>query len=104
MNRWILLLCGILAGCQYSHRQEADDTVYQTIDMVTVFDREPTEIKLDEWAKSVRFIPLETTDSVLLTGYIPQLVYHQDKLVVKYNLHSPHKQKPEPFSDDRKQR
>ena len=85
MNRWILLLCGVLAGCQYSHRQEADDTVCQTIDMVTVFDREPTEIKLDEWAKSVRFIPLETTDSVLLTGYIPQLVYHQDKLVVFNN-------------------
>ena len=74
-----------MAGCQYSHRQEADDTVCQTIDMVTVFDREPTEIKLDEWAKSVRFIPLETTDSVLLTGYIPQLVYHQDKLVVFNN-------------------
>ena len=22
MNRWILLLCGLLAGCQYSHKQE----------------------------------------------------------------------------------
>ncbi len=28
---------------------------------------------------------METTDSVLLTGYIPQLVYHQDKLVVFNN-------------------
>ncbi|WP_298547475.1 hypothetical protein [uncultured Parabacteroides sp.] len=80
MNRWILLLCGILAGCQYSHKQEADDMVCQTIDMAAVFDREPTEIKLDEWAKNVRFIPLETTDPVLLTGYIPQIVDYQDKL------------------------
>ncbi len=68
MNRWILLLCGILAGCQYSHRQEADDTVCQTIDMVTVFDREPTEIKLDEWAKSVHFHKTFLVISIVLAG------------------------------------
>ena len=85
MNKWILLLCGVLAGCQNSNRQEADDTVCQTINIAPVFDREPTEIKLDEWAKDVRFIPLETSDSVLLTGYIPQIVYYQDKLLVFNN-------------------
>ena len=82
MNKWILLLCGVLAGCQHSHKQKTGDAVCQT---APVFDREPTEIKLDEWAENVRFIPLETTDSVLLTGYIPQIVYHQDKLVAFNN-------------------
>lgn len=85
MNKWILLLCGVLAGCQHSHKQKTGDAVCQTINIAPVFDREPTEIKLDEWAENVRFIPLETTDSVLLTGYIPQIVYHQDKLVVFNN-------------------
>ncbi|RHR61024.1 6-bladed beta-propeller [Parabacteroides sp. AF17-28] len=85
MNKWIILLCGALAGCQISPKEEADGNACQTINLATVLDREPTGIKLDEWAKSVRFIPLETTDSVLLNAYIPQLVYFQDKLVIYNN-------------------
>lgn len=85
MNKWILLLCGALASCQFSPKQEMDDTACNTIDITTVFNNEPAEIELNEWAKDVRFIPLETTDSVLLTGFISQIIYFQDKLVVYNN-------------------
>ena len=83
-NKYILLLCGLLVGCQTSQKKEAEATPCQTIDLTTVFEQEPTEISLDEWAKEVRFVPLETSDSVLLTPYIWQLAYYQEQFVV-YN-------------------
>ena len=84
-NKYILLLCGLLVGCQTSQKKEAEATPCQTIDLTTVFEQEPTEISLDEWAKEVRFVPLETSDSVLLTPYIWQLAYYQDQLVIYKN-------------------
>ena len=84
-NKYILLLCGLLVGCQTSQKKEAEATPCQTIDLTTVFEQEPTEISLDEWAKEVRFVPLETSDSVLLTPYIWQLAYYQDQFVIYNN-------------------
>ena len=84
MNKWIFLLCVALAGCQASQPDKAKDNLCETIDLSTVLDQKATEIPLGEWAKEVRFVPLETSDSVLLNGYISYLVLFQDKIVI-YN-------------------
>lgn len=82
MKKWILLLCGILPACQTMKHNAEDDIACQTINLATVFDTEPQKVQLDEWAKSVRYIPLETNDSVLLTGFIPHLILQDNKLVL----------------------
>lgn len=82
MNKWIVLLCGTLAGCQMTPTKNADDTVCRTIDISATLDREPEPVRLSEWAKSVRFVPLETNDSILLTANLAQIILHDDHLII----------------------
>ena len=84
MNKWILFACGALAACLTNCKNAAEEAICETIDMTTVFDWKPEELQLDKWAKSIRFIPLETNDSLLLTNNVPYLIYRDHKLVI-YN-------------------
>lgn len=77
----MLLICGILAACQPDNKHE-EETARQTIDMTKVLDKQPKKVKLNKWAKSIRYIPLETNDSLLLSAFLPHIVMHDNQLLV----------------------
>lgn len=53
------------------------------IDLTTVMDTDARKIPLNEWAKNVRFIPLETNDNILIK-YISMVYQKEDKLLVSH--------------------
>ena len=87
------LLC---AACSGEKQQEPKDFI--EIDMIPAIEGEAKEVPLQEWAKSVHFIPLETNDDILISGLenVYQrgdtlLVYHKERLSLfnmdgKYSL------------------
>ena len=77
-----LLLC---SACSSEKQQQPKNFI--EIDLVPVIEGNAKEMPLQEWAKSVRFIPLETNENILIRaiGNVFQrgdtlLVYHTDRL------------------------
>lgn len=81
MNKWILLLCTALTACNGNPQAEK---ACQRIDMTTVLDENPENIALSDWSKSIRYIPLETNDSILI-GYIASPIFIEGDRMVIYH-------------------
>ena len=81
---WLFTFLFFLCSCG-KEKQEPKD--YIEIDMVPLIEGEAQKMPLQEWAKSVRFIPLETNDDILIAGIgnvfqrgDTLLVYHSERL------------------------
>ena len=75
----------LFAACNSEKQQAPKDFI--EIDMISAIEGEAKEIPLQEWAKSVRFIPLETNDNILIKNIANVfqrgdtiLVYHTERL------------------------
>lgn len=76
MKKLLFAACLLLGACAGN-----DPQVCIRVDMVTAVEQ-PAQVKpLDQWAKSVRFIPLETNDSILIKR-INDVIVHDDKVLV----------------------
>ena len=72
-----LLLC---AACS-SGKQRPKDFI--EIDMVPLIEGEAKKVPLQEWAKSVRFIPLETNDDILIKSILD--VFQRDDIILVHH-------------------
>ena len=80
---FLSLLC---YACSSSEKQQQLKAFIE-IDMVPLIEGEAQKMPLQEWAKSVRFIPLETNEDILIAGIgnvfqrgDTLLVYHSERL------------------------
>lgn len=69
----------LLTACET--KQPAETCIH--IDLTNVIDTDAKEIPLNEWAKNVRFVPLETNDNILIK-YISMVYQKGDKLLVSH--------------------
>lgn len=76
----LLALPWIFSSCCDNNQQTASCI---HIDLATVIETDANEIPLEEWAKNVRFIPLETNDDILIK-YISMVYQKDDKLLVSH--------------------
>ena len=82
----VLFLSLLCYACSSGEKQQQPKDFIE-IDMIPAIEGEAKEMPLQEWAKSVRFIPLETNDDILIQriGNVFQrgdtlLVYHSERL------------------------
>ena len=73
---FLLLFC---FACNEKKEQKPKDFI--EIDMVPIIEGEAKKMPLQEWAKSVRFIPLETNDDILIK-HIEDVFQRGDTLLV----------------------
>lgn len=78
MKKIVFALCIVLAAC--SGNKDDNECLY--LNIAEVIGEQPEEIALDKWAKSVRMIPLETNDSVLISN-IRNVIIHKNRLIVQ---------------------
>lgn len=80
MKNYLLVaaLSALVMGCRPAKTEK--ETLLH-IDLTHLFDKEVEKVPLEDWAKNVRFIPLETNDSILIK-YILKVILHEDKLLV----------------------
>ena len=69
MKNLLQLLCFSLfcSACSSGEKQQQPKDFIE-IDMVPLIEGEAEKVPLQEWAKSVRFIPLETNEEILIKG------------------------------------
>ena len=82
----VLFLSLLCYACSSSEKEQQPKD-YIEIDMVPAIEGKAKEMPLQEWAKSVRFIPLETNEDILIAGIKDVLqrgdtllVYHSERL------------------------
>ena len=82
----VLFLSLLCYACSSGEKQQQPKDFIE-IDMIPAIEGEAKEMPLQEWAKSVRFIPLETNDNILIQriGNVFQrgdtlLVFHSERL------------------------
>lgn len=78
MIKWIVLVSVLLTSCAGTSEKTEE---CPTIDLSAALDHQPQEIAVDKWAKSIRFIPLETNDSILVQS-VSRVIKREDKLLV----------------------
>ena len=71
----------LFAACNSEKQQEPKDFI--EIDMIPAIEGEAKEVPLQEWAKSVHFIPLETNDDILISG-LENVYQRNDTLLVHH--------------------
>lgn len=76
MKKLLFAACLLLGACTGNK-----DDVCTRVDMVAAVEQAAEVKPLAQWAKSVRFIPLETNDSILIKR-INDVIVHGDKLLV----------------------
>ena len=77
---FLLLLC---AACSSNEKQQQHPKDYIEIDMVPLIEGEAKEMPLQEWAKSVRFIPLDEDANVSFKS-IKNIFQRGDTLLVHH--------------------
>lgn len=76
-----LLLALPMLFCSCNEDKQPKECIH--IDLTNIIETEAKETPLEEWAKSVRFVPLETNDNILIK-YISQVYQRGDKLLVSH--------------------
>ncbi len=75
----LLLLCAV---CSCEKQQRLKEFI--EIDMVPLIESEAQKMPLQEWAKSVRFVPLETKEDILMKN-VTNVLQHGDTLLVHHS-------------------
>ena len=75
----LLALPMLFCACNESKQQEE----LINIDLTGIIENDAQKTKLNEWAKNIRFIPLETNDDILIK-YISQVFQRGDKFLVSH--------------------
>lgn len=82
MNKWVLLLCGMLTACSAPQTKTTEGKDYYQIELGPLIAKgEPEDISIHEWGKNVRFIPLETNASIQIK-FINKIILKEDKLLI----------------------
>ena len=76
---FLSLLC---YACSSSEQQQQPKDFIE-IDMIPAIEGEAKEMPLQEWARSVRFIPLETNEDILIK-HIEDVFQRGDTLLVRH--------------------
>ena len=75
---FIIFFILLFTACSSEKQQPKE---YIEIDMVPLIEGEAEKMPLQEWAKSVRFIPLETSDNILMREIV-NVFQREEKLLV----------------------
>ena len=78
---WLFTFLFFLCSCG-KEKQEPKD--YIEIDMIPLIEGEAKKMPLQEWAKSVRFIPLETNEDILMEN-VSNILQRGDTLLVHHS-------------------
>ena len=76
-----MFLLLFLASCVSKEQEQKD---YIEIDMVPLIEGEGKKMPLQEWAKSVRFIPLETNDNILMREIVN--VFQREEKLLAFHI------------------
>lgn len=81
----LILLCGVLAACSNPQTTTIEERNYYRIDFRSLLEKKkPTEVKLEEWGKNIRFITLEAKDTAPYL-FINKLILNNDKLLIAHS-------------------
>lgn len=85
MIKWIVLLCGVLVACSSKQTKTVEEVNYYQIDFSALMEQgKPQEVKLDEWGKNIRFIPLDVKGSAPSQFY-NKLILNEEKLLITHS-------------------
>lgn len=80
-TRYLLFALAMLTMTACEHKQPTEACIH--IDLTGVIDIEAKEVSLNEWAKDIRFVPLETNENILIK-YINMVYQKGDKFLVSH--------------------
>lgn len=81
MVKYFILLAILLTACDRS--QENERAIFN-IDLTDLVESTVEPINIDKWSKKVRYVPLETTDSVFIK-YIQKVYLHDNKFLIVHS-------------------
>ena len=85
MNKWIILLCGVLVACSNSQTKTVKEESFYQIELSSLLDKGAAQkISLDKWSKKIHYIPLETNDSIQIKS-INKIILDNDKLLIVHS-------------------
>ena len=76
-------ICSLLLGACSNENKRQEPTDFIEIDMVPLIEGEAQKMPLQEWAKSVRFVPLETNEDILIK-HIRNVFQRGDTILVHH--------------------
>lgn len=81
MKTWILFFCLFFASCSNRQMQSSDHEDFYRIDFRSLVKNKAPEIGLNEWATNLRYVQLETNDSIRIKS-IQRIILDEEKLLV----------------------
>lgn len=85
MEKWIICLFFIFTACAYKQGEAKKDKDFYNIDFKPLLKKKMVEeLRLDQWGKTIRYIPLETTDSVHIES-IKKIILEDGKLLAVHD-------------------
>ena len=78
---WLFTFLFFLCSCG---KEKQEPKGYIEIDMVPLIEGKAQKMPLQDWAKSVRFIPLETKEDILMKN-VTNVLQHGDTLLVHHS-------------------
>ncbi len=84
MKTWIPLFCLLLVSCGDRQARPADSEEFYRIDFRPLVKNKAQEIELSEWATNLRYVQLETNDSVQVKS-IQKIIWDNEKTLVVHS-------------------
>ena len=81
MKTWILFFCLFFASCCNRQTQSSDHEDFYRIDFRPLVKNKAQEIGLNEWSTNLRYVQLETNDSIRIES-IKRIILNDEKLLV----------------------
>ena len=81
MKTWILFFCLLFASCSNRQTQSSDHEDFYRIDFRPLVKNKAQEIGLNEWSTNLRYVQLETNDSIRIES-IQRIILNDEKLLV----------------------
>ncbi len=81
MKTWILFFCLLFTSCSNRQMQSSDHEDFYRIDFRPLVKNKAQEIDLNEWATNLRYVQLETNDSVQVKSS-QKIILDDEKLLV----------------------